>query len=381
MLTRSAQLWFASVVLAGACRGGTATSSATAERPRPSVECSPHSPPERCFPLGGGQRTLVPPIVVGPGRIRVVTPCGLVPDKNRFGTFEKEFTIEEITLAGRQLLGAGQCPGRAPSVVGVSQLASGASAVLCLDDDGLLDVAVVERPDRPLDWRWRLPLVGGVPFAHLAELGGTIAVIHPVARGGKGHRGGPAARVVFGPDGKRSVELGGDMNMYDVERFAAVAIVDGKLRIILPDDSRMEPRGYYEQVVSPAGDVEWVDLEKAGKASPGRLISPCTGQDLDGSVTVSLPYRRDDLRDVDYPGQGRLTIRYPRARLLTGPDVFPSDGCPPPPPGDREGDVLVRRSSLGRATLVVSEVPAPVDGTVWYQRQPGSLRIERGDRP
>ncbi len=381
MLTRSAQLWFASVVLAGACRGGAATSSAAAGRPRPSVECSAHSPPESCFPLGGGQRTLVPPIVVGPGRIRVVTPCGLVPDKNRFGTFEKEFTIEEITLTGRQLLGAGQCPGRAPSVVGVSQLASGASAVLCLDDDGLLDVAVAERPDRPLDWRWRLPLVGSVSFAHLAELGGTIAVLHPVARGGMGHRGGPAARVVFGPDGKRSVELGGDTNMYDVEHFAAVAIVDGKLRIVLPHDTPTEPRGYYEQVVLPSGDIDWVDLEKTGKASPGRLISPCTGQDLDGSVTVSLPYHRDDLRDVDYPGQGRLTIRYPKARLLTGPDVFPADGCPPPPPGERDYDVLVRRSSLGPATLVVTEVPAPVDGTVWYQRQPGSLRIERRDRP
>ncbi len=181
-------------VVASACAGARPATTPWGLAPAAPGECLPAEiANESCYP----ETPLAAPLIVGPGRIEVVTDIGL----SREGEFKRgvpardqiDFFVDDITRAGHQSVAVGRCPGHLgwSAPVSLVQTASGETAVVCLDDGreegcveergfctpptaddypeeewdctpttrtcdvGFVYFGLIDRARHSVDWRWR----------------------------------------------------------------------------------------------------------------------------------------------------------------------------------------------------------------------------------
>jgi hypothetical protein len=367
--------------------------------------CSPaETAAGSCFPIDGWQELAVPPVVVGPGRILVVTRNGLRRDRGRSGA-ENALVIDEITRAGDQRVAEGACPGGHPTLsqlVDLVRLPSADVGVVCLENGkredcvpeqpvcdssedaqypsemahcsrgrscnaGFVHFGVVDRARGGIAWRWRKEIEFGMTAqdVHVAAVGDRVAAlyrgINPPYLGWN---------VVFGPDALRS-RPSSEVELADVP--TAVFSAGGDLKAVFKTGGRGAM--YRELTVAKDGATSVVDLDPRGRVTAGELREPCLAEDGDGTLTVSLPYPEDGAGHDELPSPARrvLTLHYANAIVPHGPDVFPTAraSCAP---WIMALDVEWARASFdGVGAIIVY----PIGGG---PNRPRTLRIERRAR-
>jgi hypothetical protein len=383
--------------LVGACTGTRAASTPWVVQPEGAAACSPEATAnESCYPSA----LLAPPVVVGPGRIQVLTQGGLSgrrPFDPRNVREQLRFFIDEITRSGHQPLASGICPGR----LGISEattlvrLPSGETGVLCLEpgqaegcrettSPGCFDVGpgpcrrtrcgvtfahfgVVDRAQQSIVWRWRSAHSHDLDrdTVRVAAFGDGAAVIYRQIDD-------PARQeswiVALEPNGK-AFEVRDDDDIEE-EGLAAVLVADGKLHLILRRGEY--DRQYRQLVIERDGTRTSNRLDQTGRLTPGPLGEICLAEGADGSVTLSLPYRNEGEIPPYTPGR-ILTLRYRNAIVPDGPDVTPSTraACGP--------RIAADDARWARATFDDTG-PLIVYTTFDQDRRPASLHVDRHAR-
>jgi len=349
--------WLWPALALAACAGPKSVGTSWVMQPAGAGACTAAETANgSCFLIDDWQEMMVPPVVVGPGRILVVTRAGLRRDRARAPAADP-FVIEEITRAGEQRVADGSCPGRHPTlsqVVGLVRLPSGDIGLACLEDGklegcvpeepvcddwegrevpdelapcsrgrscnaGFVHFGVVDRARGAIVWRWRKQIEFGLQAqdVHVAAVGDRVAALY---RGiNPPHLGW---NVVFGPDDAPRVRRSGDVELADVP--TAVFSAGGDLKAIFKAGGRAPT--YRELTIAKDGATSVVDLDQRGRVTASELREPCLAEDGDGSLTVSLPYPEEGRGPDEMPSPARhvLTLRYPNAIAPRGPDVFPT---------------------------------------------------------
>jgi hypothetical protein len=390
----------------GACAVPLGASGPWVVQPESAGPCAPgETTAGSCFPIGNGQELLVPPVVVGPGRIAVVTRLGLrgVAGPGAPGGDQPIFVIEEISRAGEQRLAAGICPGRDPAqsrLVGLVRLPSGETGLVCLENGnregcfpnlrpcdpysdeegvtqwdcqpirschaGFVHFGVIDRANMSIAWRWRMEIEFGLDAQdiHFAAVGDRLALIYLHFDNQPPHFNG--WRVVFGPD-KTQPPLPGVLRLD--ETLVAAFASGGALKLIF---KRAGPRLLYRELtIAKGGASALVDLDPRNRVTPGELRDPCLAEDEKGKLTVTLP-DPDEWQDPDRPpppAQRRLTLRYPKALTPQGPDVFPATRALCPPQIEAPSVAWTRASFDAVGPIIVYTLGGPA--------YPHSLRVER----
>ena len=348
--------WLWPALAVAACAGPRSAGTSWVMQPAGTGACTPAETANgSCFAIDGWQEMVVPPVVVGPGRILVVTRNGLRRDRGR-PREEDALVIEEITRAGDQRVAEGACPGPHPTLsqlVGLVRLPSGDVGLACLEngkregcvpeepvcndaDDraypsempncsrgrscnaGFVHFGVVDRAHGGIAWRWRKEIEFGLQpqdvYVAAADDGFAALYrgIHPPTLGWN---------VVFGPDAVHP-RPSGDVELAAVP--ASVFSVAGDLKVIFKNDGRGAM--YRELTIAKGGATSVVDLDSRGRVTAGELREPCLAEDGDGTLTVSLPYPEEGKGHDDLPSPARrvLTLRYVNGIAPRGPDVFPT---------------------------------------------------------
>lgn len=362
------------------------------------VDCSPGEiASESCYP----QELLTAPVVVGPGRVQVVTRAGLSgkgawkpssPIREQF-----RFFVDEIVRRGHQPVASGICPGRPflSQVTSLIRMPSGESAVLCLEPGyaegchesrtpGCFDDAapgpciithcnvtfahfgVVDRARQTIDWRWRDTLAHDLDIdtVSVAAFGERVAILY--RRTFDPARSPNGWIVDIAPKGK-GIEVSADM---EEESLAAFLVADGNLHLLL---WRSEWRHQYRQLtIAPDGRTWSRGLDQAGRLTAGPLAGECLAEGTDRSVTVSLPYWAEGETSPKTPSR-MLTLRYSNALVPQGPDVFPSTRAACAPRIGSDGARWVRATFDDQGPLIVYEIAEREDRS-------GGLHVLRGAR-
>jgi hypothetical protein len=277
--------------LVAACTGTRAASTPWVVQPEGPPACSPEAKASKsCYDVG----LLAPPVVVGPGRIQVLTRPGLPgwPAVDLRNVRERvRFFVDEIIRSGHQSVASGVCPGR----LGISEpaslvrLPSGESAVVCIERghaEGCQESStpgcfggagrcvrthcgvtfahfgVVDRAQQAVAWRWRSAHAHDLDSdtLHVAAFGDGAAIIYrPFDDLGR-HE---LWTVSLAPNGK-SFEIDDEM---EAEWLAAVLVVDGKLRLVLGGDE--SGRRYRQLTVDGDGSRTSSRMDQAGRLTPG----------------------------------------------------------------------------------------------------------------
>ncbi|XYH96305.1 hypothetical protein ACMHYB_52420 [Sorangium sp. So ce1128] len=251
---------------------------------------------------------LAPPIVVAPGRIRVLLWGG---------SNGVEFRIVDLTSAGAEVFAEGACPYESRSGA-LALLASGATGVVCLGGE-MAYFGVVKPGGGKVDWIWQDELqLGGdkwhvLAVRHLAEVGDKVALVFELG-GSKG--GQPPARlaVQFAPGGVRHF-LSAEAAACP-EEIVAVLSVGTALRVI-----GKTAHHYSEFVVGPSAEPSAGDPTSSAPVTAGSRPS-CVTRSEDGSVIVTLPL--EPARGATNAAPHSARLRYTDASLPEGPFVEPA---------------------------------------------------------
>jgi len=255
-----------------------------------------------------------PPVVVGPGRVRVLTDDWASPATSAF-------RVTEITHDGARFVVAGRCPEQGDEM-SLGRLADGASAVLCHSFRAVHFGVVDERLPR-IEWRWRQPLpdwtesrISAVPY--FVDLGPSVVLFLEIAAS-KGSTAGWNTQLA-------PSALPADSLCMGWCKLAALVVTGEKLHTLV---LRGNGQGPQEVTIDAKGIRTASDPLKAAQISPGELGEPCVSEDQDGTVTVRLgEYRQLGSYTPNLPLLGEstvATVRYEHAWLAHGPDVFPTE--------------------------------------------------------
>jgi hypothetical protein len=377
------------LALCGACAARPSAKEQLRLELQSQPACPVGSSPGTCFPAP----LKAPPLVVGPGRIRVLVWDREAPQP--FATPEG-FLLLEISDTGFTPIARGLCPqGTHPESLG--QIAAGRSAVLCRGVEPVVYVGTLQESGA-FDWRWKQTiLLGPEPGAELqrvplfADLGERLALIF-TATGAPGVTAPWALQL--GPEKAKPIAF---CEANEACPIVALVVSDGTLHVIFGAGV------YKDLMVTTTGLSAVGDPLKGAKLHPGELAEPCLSQAKDGKVTIQLPVVRAATGDTpDAPARREAqiaTLEYERAWLPHGPDVFPTELATCGPRGFRDdgaGDVPISLREGVRATfdqrwLVVyglPEVPAESYRQQLFPKRggpprayPGSVRVLRGSNP
>jgi len=329
--------------------------------------CESAAPPGACFT----GRVPSPPIVVGPGRMLALI------ERESEGchgiTHQPGFFIREITDHSDRVFAEGLCPGNEPSAM--AELDEGRIGVVCSG----ITFGEVPRSGGQFRWLWSEQLQewrGNNPgdVIQFAELGGKIVLVYRMW-GTKGLPPVPdfAVQVAPGPAEFRSLCGAGSC----ADEVIKMLVLDGTVHVVWTDDASGTERRYFDSVITPSGSLPTAVVNPEPRKAPALLFDPidgireCFSKGRDGVVTFHMG--------------GRGTVRYARAKLPQGPDVYPTElaDCPPRwfddptqparPPDTRKGI----RATFG-SDWVLAYSFAPTE--FWWvpEQFPGSLRILRG---
>lgn len=347
--------------------------------------CPPGPPEESCFEAD----LQADPLIVAPGRILVMTEEGLRNDRGMLhrGMPGYPFVVEEITLAGHADVAQGYCPKPAEPAA-LAQLATGDLVVACLDIRSIVDLGVVDRVRRTVDWRWRVS-VPGILYkwdVRVVEVGPRIGVVYPIFEDRPGWER-PWA-LTFADGGAVSLDHGS-------EELLGLVSVGQNLQILFSGPSNSD-EGPAQITVSPSGAQAVQIGAQLPRFQPGLPGDDCIARDLEGTVTVRFRTRRgvDDPKDGFVLREGAFVFRYPNGRVSGGADAWPAPdgGCLEVRAryGDDgeaiERDIFegtdwwvahpVRATRVGRRELVVYETPPPPDEHVAWN-QGSTVHVER----
>jgi hypothetical protein len=238
---------------------------------------------------------------------------------------------------------------------------------------GYAHFGVVDRARHTIDWRWRtevgLSLVLHEDRIQVAAFGDGAAILYEDG-GYPPWNHGSGWAVVPMPAG----EPFGVSDQWPDEWLAAALVADGNLHLILGQTGN---EGRYRQLtITKHGARSSRRLDRAGPLTPGRAELHCLAEGTDGTVTVSLPYRKDDYDyDTwrDTPAD-TLTLRYRNAFLPQGPDVFPSARAACAPRIAAAADARWVRATFDDQGVLIVYTLLESDG------QNGSLYVERRAR-
>jgi hypothetical protein len=348
--------------------------------------CPVDASPGTCFPAP----LKAPPLVVGPGRIRVLVWDREAPQP--FATPEG-FLILEISESGFQPLARGLCPqGSRPESLG--QVAAGRSAVLCRGIEPVAYVGTL-RDSGAFDWRWKQTIaLGPDPSARVqqvplfADLGERVALVF--ATTGAEKASAPWA-LQLGPESAKPIPLCEPKESCPI---VALVVSSGTLHVIYGAGR------YKDLMVATTGLSAVADPLQGAKLHPGELAEPCVSQGKDGKVTIQLPVistASSDAPDASPRREAQIaTLEYEHAWLPHGPDVFPTELATCGPRGFRDDgarDVPISlregvRATFDRHWLLVyglPEVPAESYRQQLFPKRggpprayPGSVRVLRG---
>lgn len=291
--------------------------------------------------------------------------------------------IVDITYGGHETIAEDSCPDDSlPEKMNL--LGDGRTAVLCRSErDRRVHIGVLKLDERELEWRWEIEHPYAVEYS--AEFGGKpILLFKPVG----------FERLATPPWAMRLATKSRYMPLCveaqekdcptDLVAFVATR---GTLHTIMR--SRFD---YKDFILSRRGKLVTSNATQTAEMTAGALDEPCISQGQDGSVTVSVPMPA--LSGPD-PIERIATMRFAKATLPLGPDVYPTETafCPPREFEDSTGPVLPNelrqqvRATLGERWLVVYTLPEQ-EGDAWrFDRSaafgkpyfyPGSLRVYRG---
>jgi hypothetical protein len=323
------------------------------------------------------------PVVVGPGRIRLLTRSGL--DQARRGgraraAPEQRFALVDITLAGSELRAEGECPEHSRPV-GLALAGPGLGAISCgTPAVPEVHIGFVQADGSRIDWHkeqieHRSKHRGVAASHYLADLNGRFALlVEPI--GSKGLPLPPwAVHLAPGPPGYEP--LCSDGGSFCPEQVVALIVTKGALHVLMTTDAT----AYTEFVVGSDGSVSSRDALESAQLRAGSLEASCVSQGEDGSVTVMA-----GLSGADRSGDRVMTLRYADATLPVGPHVYPTEraACAPARWAGSSSPPLRRRdvrATLGQSSLVVYTLPpvmlaSPAE-TV-RRLYPGSFRVYRG---
>lgn len=369
------------LVLSTACARHRRPQEPLAHEPASLPACPDGASPGTCFPAP----LEAPPLVVGPGRIRVLVSDREAPEP--YATPEG-FLILEISESGFQPVARGLCPqGSRPESLG--QVAAGRSTVLCRGIDPIAYVGTLQ--DSGLfDWRWKQAIalepsarVKQVPL--FADLGERVALVFASA---SVENAAAAWALQLGPESAKPIPLCEADKQCPI---VALIVSAGTLHVIFGAGA------YKDLMVATTGLTALADPLQGAKFHPGELATPCVSQGKDGKVTIQLPVVTAATSDAAGRRETQIaTLEYEHAWLPHGPDVFPTElaTCGPRAfrdDGARDVPISLReavRATFDQRWLVVyglPEVPAESYRQRLFQKDgspprayPGSVRVLRG---
>jgi hypothetical protein len=237
---------------------------------------------------------------------------------------------------------------------------------------------VVDRARHTIDWRWRTE-VGLPPVLHedrvqVVAFGDGAAILYEGSSYPPwNHESGWAVVPMPAGDAFAVDDEGRG------EWLAAALVADGNLHLIL---GQAGSEGRYRQLtITKHGARSSRRLDQAGPLTPGRPGRHCLAEGADGTVTVSLAYRKDDDYDYDYDYEtwrdtpaSTLTLRYRNAFLPKGPDVYPSARAACAPRIAAAADARWVRATFDDQGVLIVYTILESDG------RNGSLYVERRAR-
>jgi hypothetical protein len=375
------------LMIAAACARHLVAPTPEAGTVEPLAACDGKEPIGTCFPLYVEQGFEVAPLVVGPGRIQVLTPFGLTSEsqgaRRNWKNLDQRVVIDELTFDSQRRVASGLCPG-ASRPRRLINLVSGQTGVVCLETDngpqfvvhiGATSAnsdAVVFSISKTLD------LDGFEPdWIEVADLGDTFAVVYPVTHHGFKHPSHSPWVVEFTAEHSALQRIEGTQRLSEAP---VMLVVGHALLLLFPG-----PGGYDEVSVRPERAPVVSSPAAKGQIAVGELRQPCLAQENNGTVTISLPFWHtgESVAEGVTSESANLTLGYEHTLLPSGPDVMPTRlaRCTPTPlysllehDLSRRGIANYRkfvRSALDdRHYLIVSIVPSD-------RKYSGSLRIER----
>ena len=318
----------------------------------------------------------VPPLVVAPGRIQMLSETGF---RQRPFRGHGSFAVVEATLDGMQVIAEGECPaGSLPHRLGRVERRT---AVVCLGyGEPVAYLGEIDSANGPIQWRpgERLRFDDAretresTPNVYFADLGASLAFVFEVFG-----RSARRWRLQWAGDALHPVDLCTHDLLCDFD-VVALARVGDTLHVVVVRGLDA-PLYYADLMVGPEGTLSVREISDAAQPSPDVLNTPCVAQGYDGHVTIAGP--------LSEPGEWRrLTIGYERAWLPHGPDVLSPRGAPcdtgalyraaNPPVRGMEHQWL--RATLGPASLMVYSFPRIASGDGKGYSYGGSTWVYRG---
>ena len=380
-----------------------------------------------CLEQGDNESPLVPPLVVGPGRIRLAlrpywAPEILAAENPRIDS-TKDYVFVDVTPTGQRLVASGGCPDRTSELT-MNLRSDGSTVFVCSERapgewwrvspilrKHLIHYGVVNEGTASIEWRWQETVGAYDGEATVVDLGRVAVILYRAIRprqGSKPCNPGPCPRageyrykLVPGgestplcypsddPAAARHSDVPGQVCPSVVADFVDQ---DG-LQIIALDSHGYHRTSYHHFTVSPDGALSGRPLQSASiDRSPGigrsvdlspdtRNRHTCLAAGQNGSVTLTLLQSPHLTSPVQ-----KLTIRREQAWFPSGPQVLASDLRHCPADMDRfpgrvalggDGQSILDaewvRASYNNGWVIAYIVP----GSDMYVHYPASIRIER----